>query len=54
MSTPPVGLAGELRTIILVLAVTSEASSSMSRRKSFSWRIGMGTAVPPTNRVTLA
>ena len=42
MSTPPVGLAGELMTISLVRGVTSEASSSGSRRNSFSWRIGIG------------
>ena len=47
MSTPPVGLAGEFSTIIVVRGVTSEASSSGSRRKSFDWRIGTGTDLPP-------
>ncbi len=52
VSTPPVGLAGELITISRVRGVTSAVSSSGSRRNSFSWRIGMGTDVPPMNRVT--
>ncbi len=52
VSTPPVGLAGELMTMSLVRSVTSEASSSGSRRNSFSWRIGIATGMPPTNRVT--
>ncbi len=47
MSTPPDGLAGELRTIIFVRGVTSEASSSESRRNPFDWRIGIGIALPP-------
>ena len=50
--TPPVGLAGELITIIFVRSVTSAASSSGSSRNSCSWRMGIGTGVPPTNRVT--
>ncbi len=39
---PAGGLAGELMTIILVRGVTSEASSSGSSRKSFSWRMRDG------------
>ena len=45
VSTPPVGLAGELMTSSFVRGVTSEASSSRSSRKSFSSRIGIGTGV---------
>ena len=50
--TPPVGLAGELMTSTRVCGVMSDASSSTSRRKSFSIRIGIGTGVAPTNRVS--
>ena len=52
VSTPPVGLAGELMTSTRVLGVTSEASSSTSSRKSFDIRIGIGTGVAPTKRVS--
>ena len=52
VSTPPVGLAGELITMSFVRGVTRDASSSGSSRKLFSWRMAIGTAVPPTNRVT--
>ena len=44
--------AGELMTSIRVRGVTSERSSSTSRRNSFSWRIGIGTGFAPANRVT--
>ena len=49
--TPPVGFAGEFRKSSFVRGVISDASSSTSRRKSFSIRIGMGTDTPPTKRV---
>ena len=52
VSTPPVGLAGELRNSTRVRGVMSEASSSTSSRKSCSIRIGIGTGVAPTNRVS--
>jgi hypothetical protein len=52
VSTPPVGLAGELMTSSRVRGVIRAASSSTSSRKSFSIRIGIGTGVPPTNRVS--
>ena len=45
VSTPPVGLAGELMTRSRVRGVISEASSSTSSRKSFAIRIGIGTGV---------
>ncbi len=50
--TPPVGLAGELMTRTRVRGVMSEASSSTSSRKSFDIRMGIGTGVAPTNRVS--
>ena len=52
VSTPPVGLAGELMTSARVFGVISEASSSTSRRKSFSIRMGIGTGVAPMKRVS--
>ena len=52
VSTPPVGLAGELMNRTLVRGVMSDASSSTSSRNSFSIRIGIGTGVAPTKRVS--
>ena len=51
-STPPVGLAGELRNSTRVRGVMSPASSSTSSRKSLAMRIGIGTGVAPTKRVS--
>ena len=51
VSTPPVGLCGELRMISLVRGVTSERNSSGSKRKSSASRSAYGTGVPPAKRV---
>ena len=46
-TTPPVGLAGELRIISLVLSVINDRSSSASNEKLFSILWGKGMVLAP-------
>jgi len=46
---PPVGFCGELRMIIRVRSVTSEASSAASNRKPLASRSGSDTGLAPMN-----
>ena len=48
VSTPPVGLAGELRITSFVRSLRLAANSSRSKRKARSWRSGTKTGRPPT------
>src|SRR5215218_10109877 len=48
VSTPPVGLAGELRITSRVRSLRPARNSSRSKRNSFSWRSGTKTGRPPT------
>lgn len=48
VSVPPVGFCGELMISSFVRSVIFSASSSTSRRNSFSSRSAIGTAFAPT------
>src|SRR5215203_3549547 len=50
VSTPPVGLAGELRITSLVRSLRPALNSSRSKRNPFSWRRGTKTG-PPADEI---